>query len=265
MSTIIKILMIVPAIYLVLLLLLFIFQRSLMYFPAPLDDFQRQHHLPFEEISIMSEDGLEIKSWIAKKEPDKKTIVFFHGNAGNAAHRIPMLKEFFRAGHTVVLAEYRGYGDNPGKPSENGIISDAERLMEYVIAQGTAVEDIVLMGRSLGTGPSTNLATKYDVAALILVSPFSSFPDVAASTYPYFPVRFLMKDKFDSKSIIKNIKAPVLMFHGEFDRIIPLHFGEALFEAANEPKQFERILMRGHNNLDMEAINNKILEFILDK
>ncbi len=264
MSTMLKILMIVPAIYLVLLVLLFLFQRGLIYFPAPLDDFQKRYHLPYEQISIPSEDGLEIKSWITSGDPDKKTFLFFHGNAGNAAHRIPMLKELYQAGHTVVLAEYRGYGDNPGKPTEMDIISDAERLMDHLISEGTSEQDIVLMGRSLGTGPATNLATKYDVAALVLVSPYSSFPDVAASTYPYFPVRTLMHDKFDSKSIIKEVKAPKLMFHGEFDRILPLEFGLALYEVAEGEKHFERILMRGHNNLDMQKINNAILKFILD-
>ncbi len=260
----IKAFYIILIIYCALLLLLFIFQRSLIYFPTRFEEFYRDNSGPFERISVTSGDGITINSWITKGEPDKKTFVFFHGNAGNAEHRIPMMKVLTAAGHTVVLAEYRGYADNPGKPTESTLVSDAETLMAYLISLGTQQQDIILMGRSLGTGIATNLATKYDIAALILIAPYTSLVDIAANTYPYFPVRLLMKDKFDSKAIIGNVTSPILMLHGEMDTIIPLKFGKTLFESAPEPKKFITIPQADHNNLDMNAINRIVLEFIID-
>lgn len=265
-----KVLIMIKAFYIILilyfaiLLFLFVFQRSLIYFPTSFEEFYRHNSGPFEQVSVTSDDGLVINSWIAKGEPWKKTFVFFHGNAGNAEHRIPMMKVLTDKGHTVVLAEYRGYADNPGSPTEKLIISDAEKLMDYIIKLGTPEQDIIMMGRSLGTGPAINLAAKYNVPALILISPYTSLIDIAANTYPYFPVRLLMRDKFDSKSIIGNLKSPILMFHGESDRIIPLKFGKSLFEFAPEPKEFIALPLADHNNLDMNAINIKILDFIID-
>lgn len=260
----IKAFYIILIIYCLLLLLLFIFQRNLIYFPTRFEEFYRDNSGPFERISITSSDGITINSWIAKGEPDKKTFVFFHGNAGNAEHRIPMMNVLTDAGHTVVLAEYRGYANNPGNPTERTLISDAETLMDYLIRQGTQEQGIILMGRSLGTGIATRLATKYDIATLILIAPYTSLVDIAADTYPYFPVRLLMKDKFDNKAIIKNVKSPIFMFHGEMDTIIPLKFGKTLFESAPEPKKFITTPQADHNNLDMNAINKNILEFIID-
>lgn len=260
----IKILFIIPVVYFALLLLLFIFQRSLIYFPTPLNDYDLQNSAPYEQFSIVSEDGLILKSWIAKGDADKKTFVFFHGNAGNAVDRIPMLKVLTDTGHSVVLAEYRGYADNPGSPSEKAIISDAEKLMSTLLEIELVEQDIVLMGRSLGTGVAVNLATKFDVSALILISPYSNLVDLAANTYPYFPVRLLMQDRFDSQSIIKNVTVPIFMFHGENDRIIPIEFGRSLFKEAPEPKYFNVIPAAGHNNLDMNAVNSEIVNFIVD-
>lgn len=264
MTAALKILATIGIIYLAVLFLLFIFQRSLIYFPAPADQLPESFYHPFEKIYIPSHDGLEIKSWIAKGNPEKKTIVFFHGNAGNATQRMAMMNVLIDAGYTVVLAEYRGYDDNPGKPSEQNIKSDADKLIEYLLKNETAEKDIVLMGRSLGTGAATYLASKFDVHALVLISPYTSLPDIAASTYPVFPVRLLMHDKFDNKNIIGDVTAPIIMFHGDNDRIIPIRFAQRLFEAAGKTKQFHRLPNSGHNDLDMNSINEKIIEFILD-
>ena len=257
-----KIIYAVIIIYFLLLALLFVFQRNMMYYPSALTEFQKSNSGSFNQILIEASDGLIIKSWIAYGEADKKTFVFFHGNAGNAADRFPMLKPLEDAGHTVVLAEYRGFGDNPGYPNETDIISDAEKLLDFLTGTGISENDIILMGRSLGTGIATNLATKYNVSALALISPYSSFPDVGANAYPIFPVRLLMRDQFDSKSIIDRVSSPIIMFHGDSDSIIPIRFGEDLFDAANEPKTFRTLTNYGHNNLDMNKINSDILNFI---
>tara|TARA_R110002096_G_scaffold426421_1_gene636131 strand:+ start:18921 stop:19712 length:792 start_codon:yes stop_codon:yes gene_type:complete len=257
-----KIFYIAAAIYLILLLLLFIFQRSMIYFPSP--DAQRliSRHPEFSPIEIVSHDGLVIKSWKSIGYPDKKTFILFHGNAGNAADRMPMMRVLIAAGHSVILAEYRGYGSNPGKPNENDIMSDNKILVDKIIAGGVAEQDIIFMGRSLGSGIATQLATEYDTAALILISAYSSLPDVAGDIYPYFPVSLLMRDRFDSLSIISGVKAPIYMFHGERDQIIPIKFGRKLFEAALGDKRFRSIPLHGHNDLNMDHINSEILELL---
>jgi len=257
-----KIFYIAVAIYLVLLLLLFIFQRSMTYFPTPVAQGLISGHPEFSPIEIMSDDGLTIKSWKSTGDPDKQTFILFHGNAGNAADRMPMMRVLIAAGHSVILAEYRGYGSNPGKPGESDIMSDSKILVDKIIAGGVAEGDIVFMGRSLGSGIASQLASEYDAAALILISAYSSLPDVAGDIYPYFPVSLLMRDRFDSLSVIDRVKAPIYMFHGELDGTIPIKFGRRLFEAALGDKKFHSIPLRGHNDLNMDQINSEILELL---
>ncbi len=215
---------------------------------------------PFTILEIRTNDGLSLRSWQSKGDPEKKTFIFFHGNAGNAADRMPTMEILLQAGHSVVLAEYRGYGGNPGKPSEDKLIMDARLLMDEIIKQGVNEQDIILMGRSLGTGVATFLATEYDVAALVLISAFSSLPEVAAEYYPFFPVSLLMRDRFNNLDRIKNITAPLLVFHGEMDRIIPLPYGLKVYDAAQGKKAFIRLPGQGHNNLDMDQINLHVLK-----
>ncbi|VAX04457.1 Bem46 protein [hydrothermal vent metagenome] len=215
---------------------------------------------PFTILEIRTNDGLSLRSWQSKGDPEKKTFIFFHGNAGNAADRMPTMEVLLQAGHSVVLAEYRGYGGNPGKPSEDKLIMDARLLMDEIIKQGVNEQDIILMGRSLGTGVATFLATEYDVAALILISAYSSLPEIAAEYYPFFPVSLLMRDRFNNLDRIKNITAPLLIFHGEMDRIIPLLYGLKVYDAAQVKKEFIRLPGLGHNNLDMDQINLHVLK-----
>lgn len=231
----------------------------MMYFPTSLSDFQVANIGSFTSIEVRTHDGLILRSWQSNGDPAKKTFVFFHGNAGNAADRMPMMRVLLQGGHSVVLAEYRGYGGNSGKPSENSLILDAHLLIDEIIKQGVVEQDIILMGRSLGTSVATHLATQYDVAALVLISPYSSLADIAADHYPYFPVSLLMRDKFNNMGKIKKITAPLLIFHGEMDRIISLKYGLKLYDAAEGNKVFIRVAGRGHNDLDMNQINLKVL------
>lgn len=255
----IKILYFLISSYFFMLIILFIFQRNLTYFPTPLSQQQLLASGPFEKIEITSHDGLPVKSWIANGDPRKETFVFFHGNAGNAMDRMPMLRGLIDKGHTVVLAEYRGYGDNAGRPTEKDNILDGTALIDHLLSNGLEEKDIILIGRSLGSGIASQLAAKYDISALVLISSFSSMLDLARDKYPLFPIKFLMKDHYDSIGIIDQIGAPILFFHGENDTIIPISFGRALFEAAGKEKAFFPIKQQGHNDLDMDTINSVIL------
>lgn len=246
--------------YVAMLILLFVFQRRLLYFPTLLSDYQAANTGSFISLDVRTHDGLILRSWQSKGDPSKKTFVFFHGNAGNAADRMPMMRVLLQAGHPVVLAEYRGYGGNSGKPSEHNLILDAQLVIDEIVKQGVVEQDIILMGRSIGSGVATHLATRYDVAALVLISAYSSLTDIAADHYSYFPVSLLMRDKFNNAAKIKKTTAPLMVFHGEMDKIIPLKYGLKLYDAAEGDKAFIRIPERGHNNLDMDQINLEVLE-----
>lgn len=248
--------------YMGALILMYVFQRNLIYSPTQLTDDQRLNSNPFNPLAIRSKDGLIIRSWQYVGHRDKKTFILFHGNAGNAADRIGMMKVLTDANHSVILAEYRGYGDNMGKPSEDAIISDAHQLVDKIISQNIQEKDIIFMGRSLGSGVATHMASKYDGAGLILISAYSSLSDVAGGHYPYFPVSFLMKDKFNSTAKIDKVTAPILMFHGENDKIIPIKYGLKLAEATKGEAEFISIANREHNDLNMDEINHKILEIL---
>ncbi len=245
--------------YVTSLVMMFVFQRNLMYAPSSLSEGQLAHSGPFKVLEIQTGAGLLLRSWRSDGDPSKKTFLFFHGNAGNAADRMSMMQMLFQAGHTVVLAEYRGYGDNPGTPTEDKLMGDAQLLIDELLNQGLEVSDIILMGRSLGTGVATYLAAEYDVAALVLISPFSTMVDVAGEHYPYFPVSLLIRDRFDNLAKIKNVTAPLLIFHGEEDQIVPLPYGLKLYEAAEGQKEFIRLPGWGHNDPDMDQINAQIL------
>ncbi len=257
-----KIIYILVTLYVALLALMFVFQRKLLYFPTPLSEYQLANSAPFSALDVRTNDGLNLRSWWSNGDPGKKTFIFFHGNAGNAADRMPMMEVLLQAGHSVVLAEYRGYGGNPGKPSEEKLKMDAALLMDEIIKQGVKDRNIILMGRSLGTGVATFLATEYDVAALVLISAYSSLPEIAAEHYPYFPVSLLMRDRFNNVDRIGKTTSPLLVFHGEMDRIIPLPHGLKVYDAAQGDKEFIRLPGRGHNNLDMDQINRHILRHL---
>lgn len=255
-----KIIISLLVVYVAVLSLFFVFQRKLLYFPTSHPDFQTANSGPFTSLEIRTHDGLVLRSWQSKGNPEKKTFIFFHGNAGNAADRMPMMRMLLQAGHSVILAEYRGYGGNDGNPTEKNLILDGRLLLDEIIKQGVVEQDIILMGRSLGTGVAVHLATDYDVAALVMISPYSSLLDIAAFHYPYFPVSLLMRDKFNSVGKIKKTNAPLLIFHGEMDRTIPLEYGLKLYDAAEGNKVFIRVPGQGHNDLDMDQINLKILK-----
>ena len=228
--------------YIVIVVALYIFQRGMMYFPDT-----NKTLLPsgINEFTVQTEDGLDLTGWFLKGEPDKPTIVYFHGNALAHANRVPRVMPYVEAGYSVLLAGYRGYGGNPGKPSEAGLYKDARA---YINALNT--QNIILYGESLGTGVAVQMATEYpNVKALVLEAPYTSTVDIAAWRFFWVPVRFLMKDRFESIAKIQNINAPLIILHGKRDRVIPFRFGRELYEAASEPKVFIPFEDADHNNL----------------
>ena len=219
--------------YIALLLLLFLFQRQLLY-PAP----PGVAPVPdgYRRVMVTTSDGLSLDAAYREARGDLPTIAFFHGNGDNWAGSSQAMRPLANAGYGVMLAEYRGYGGNPGKPSEEGLYRDGRAVLDWLAGQGIAGEGLVIVGNSLGSGVATQLATERSAGALVLQSGFTSVPDVAAGALPIFPVRALMKDRFANLAKIGAIAMPVLVMHGTRDRVVPHAHGEALSGAAGQAK-----------------------------
>ncbi|HEY1431370.1 MAG TPA: alpha/beta hydrolase, partial [Stellaceae bacterium] len=187
-------------------------------------------------------------------------VAYFHGNGGHIGYRAERLRWFAREGYGVLMAEYRGYGGNPGTPNETGLLTDAAAALDYIEAEGIAPNRIVLYGESLGSGIAVLAAAQRQVAALILEAPFTSVAEVAQYHYSFMPAAALIWDRFDSLAGIGDVKAPILILHGERDRVVPVRFGRALFDAAPEPKELWVAREAGHENLTwfgaFDAVHN---------
>ena len=164
----------------------------------------------------------------------------------------------------VFAFDYRGYGRSEGKPDEAGVLADGEAALEWLADySGRPPQDTILLGRSLGGAVAVHLAAKYQARALILQSTFSRLTDVAASHYPIFPVRLLMRNRYDSLARIANYSNPLLQIHGDQDDVVPLHFGQTLYEAAPSPdKQLLTLPGRGHNDISIAEYTDNVAQFL---
>ena len=187
--------------------------------------------------------------WLPPSNHDNAPVVlYFNGNGGNISncdYLADQLQTHLKCG--VFLMDYPGDGKSSGSPSEAGCYANATAAIDWLVNERKIpAERIVLMGQSLGGGTAVEMATKYHVRALVLVSTYSSLPAAAKSRFPFLPTYWLMSNRFDSLSKIGTITAPVFIVHGTDDRTIPFSQGETLFQTANEPKQFLRLEGNGH-------------------
>ena len=179
--------------------------------------------------------------------PADRALLFLHGNAGNASHRLPNAGELAALGADVLLLDYRGYGLSEGRPSEAGVYADARAALAHLVEErGVPGRRVVLFGRSLGGAVAVDLARDRELAGVILESTFSSGADVARAAFT-LPFAALVRDRWNSAAKIGRVRAPLLFFHGEEDDIIPIGLGRALYDAAPEPKEFFPIPRAGHN------------------
>ena len=225
-------------------------QDRLLYHPTTLLTTSPAHFgMLFETIKLRTRDNESLHAWWVPAEGrERAVLLFFHGNAGNISGRIETLEIFHRLGLSVLLVDYRGYGQSTGTPSEDGLYRDADAVWQYLTqARGIDPSRIVVYGRSLGGGVATWLATQHPTGALILESTFTSVPDVAARHYPFLPVRLLARSRFDNLSRIDNIQTNLLVIHSADDELIPFEHGQRLFDAARQNKVFLE-LKGGHND-----------------
>ena len=232
-----KIVIGILVIYISLLVLLFIFQRNLMYHPEENNYSGDKLEVEVEKVKILTSDGINLQGWFHKKDLKRfKTIIYFHGNAGKLENRIHKLNHFKDMDVNFLIIAWRGFSGNKGKPSEKGLYIDANSAIKWLKKLGLKEKDIILYGESLGTGVATEIAQSNNYAGLILETPFTSMIEAAKNFYPYIPVSLLLKDKYDNQNKIKNINTPVLVMHGEIDQIVPFRMGKKIYEIANQPK-----------------------------
>jgi hypothetical protein len=244
------------------LALMYVFQRSLMYFP------DRTRTPPAaaglsqaEEVILTSSDGERLVAWHVPPRGAKPVVIYFQGNAGALNLRADRFRWLTNDGFGLVALSYRGYGGSTGKPTEAGMLLDAAAAYDFAAARYPA-RRIIVWGESLGTGVAVALAAERQIGGLILDAPFSSAADIGASAYPFVPVRWFLKDSFRSDERIGRVTVPLLILHGEMDPIVPIRFGEKLFALANEPKQMVRFPSGGHVNLDDHGAPDAVRAFL---
>ena len=235
---ILSILGLVILIYLTITFVLYYSQRSLLYHPSENNYSGDNLTVPIDKVKILTDDNIELIAWHHKKKDNYKTILFLHGNAGSLENRIHKINHFNDMDVNFLIVAWRGFSGNRGKPTENGLYIDAKSAVKWLTNKGVKEEDIIIYGESLGTGVGTEIAQNKNFAGIILESPFTSMVDAGADKYPIFPIRLLLKDKYESDKKIKNIKSPILIMHGEVDKIVPFWMGKKMYELANEPKYY---------------------------
>jgi uncharacterized protein len=245
-----------------LLALMYVFQRSLIYFPDAKRTPPAEAGLPqAAEVSLTSSDGEKLIAWHIAPRGEKPVVIYFQGNAGASDLRVERFKWLIADGTGLLALSYRGFGGSTGRPSEDGLIRDARAAYDFARAQSPA-NRIVLFGESLGTAVAIALAAERPIAALILDAPFTSAADVGAAAYPFAPVRWLIKDTWRSDRRIGRVKAPILALHGEQDAIVPIRFGERLFALAPRSKRMVRFPAGGHVDLDDHGAAPLVKEFL---
>ena len=202
--------------------------------------------MDYEDVSIVTADGVTLHGWyIAGQSP--RVLLFFHGNAGNISHRLDSIRQFRNLGLSVLIIDYRGYGQSDGRTTESGTYRDADATWRYLTeTRGVRPDNVVIFGRSLGGSIAARLAAHQRPLALIVESSFTSVPDIAQELYPWLPARWLSRLSHATRDYVRDVQCPVLVVHSRDDEIIPFHHGQAIFAAAPEPRTL--LTLRGSHN-----------------
>jgi uncharacterized protein len=230
--------------------LLYVGQRALQYFPESVRTAPAAAGFPeAEEVVLDTADGERVIVWHVPPRADKAAVLYFHGNGGALRYRVGRFRALTADGTGLVALSYRGYGGSSGRPTETGLLTDAQAAYAFAAARYPA-ERIAVWGESLGSGVAVPLAAERPVGRVVLEAPFTSAADVGAGVYWFIPVRLLMKDQFRSDLRIGQVTAPVLVLHGDRDNVVPFALGERLYALINSPKRFVRFRGGGHEGLD---------------
>ena len=252
MRTLLSFLMIAIGIYVVLMLMIYLFQGRLVFLSnmpgRALDVSPAEIGLNFEDVSITTPDNERLHGWYVPAENSRGVVLFFHGNAGNISHRLDSINIFNDLGLDTLIIDYRGYGQSTGKTSEKGTYLDAQAAWDYLVkSRRIPADQIIIFGRSLGGAIGAWLAARQTPAAVIIESSFSSGVDMAQRLYPFLPVRLITRLKYPVAEYAGQLNCPVLVVHSRHDEIIPFEMGQAIYAAVKSDKKF--VELRGdHNN-----------------
>ena len=245
-----KFIFVVAASYGLLIAVVYFMQGRMLYMPnvpgrtltmTPIDV-----GMDYQDVSIDTADGVTLHGWFIVGR-SSQVLLFFHGNAGNISHRLDSIRQFRNLGLSVLIIDYRGYGQSSGRTTEKGIYRDADAAWRYLTEdRGISAGDIVIFGRSLGASVASRLAAQQQPLALIVESSFTSIPDIAQELYPWLPARWLSRLSHATRDYVGDVRCPVLVAHSRDDEIIPFHHGEAIFASANEPRTL--LALRGTHN-----------------
>jgi fermentation-respiration switch protein FrsA (DUF1100 family) len=246
--------------------LLWGFQRRLIYLPdsGPVGDVEKL--LPGgRDVVLETVDGLRLGAWfVPGRSPDAAAVLVANGNGGHRGMRAPLARALADAGLAVLLFDYRGYGGNPGRPSEAGLALDVRAARQYLVGEaGVPAERLVYLGESLGAAVVTELATEHPPAGLVLRSPFVDLAAVAAVHYPFLPVRALLRDRFPVAELIGRVDVPTTVVLGTADSIVPPEQSRAVARAAARLHGLEEVRAADHNDaalLDGDELVDAVLE-----
>jgi fermentation-respiration switch protein FrsA (DUF1100 family) len=252
----------IALLYVAIVIFMAFFQHKMVFHPGRLSIFNKDYP-PFETVAITTSDGLTLRGLYAPPQGNKPVIIYFHGNAGSIIDRAVKTLLPVQAGYGYLMAEYRGYGGNPGQPSEQGLYNDARAWIAFVQEQGIPTSRLVYHGESLGTGVAVQMASEIKPKALMLEAPFTSVASVASYYYPILPVKRLLRHPFDSLSKAASLDMPVLIYHGTRDIVVPYRFGQKLFSAIpSTAKKFVTVTGAGHANLYDHGAADHVMEFL---
>ncbi|GIH78056.1 alpha/beta hydrolase [Planobispora longispora] len=228
--------------------LAWLFQRSLIYLPDRSPVPPAAAVLPgARDVTLTTADGLRLGAWYVPAAGSARgvSVLVAGGNAGNRAHRAPLARALAARGLSVLLLDYRGYGGNPGRPSEAGLALDVRAAREHLARSGDAV---IYFGESLGAAVVTELAAEHPPTALLLRSPFTDLADAGQVNYPFLPVRPLLWDRFPVTEHVAGVRAPTTVVFGSRDTIVPARLSRAVAEAAPGLVRSVEIAGAGHND-----------------
>lgn len=233
----------------VLLGALWVGQRALIFFPDRADPGRADRWFARgSDVTLHTSDGLDLRAWrVDPAEPNGYAVVYLPGNGGNRAGRVPVAEALTARGFTVLLVDYRGYGGNPGSPSEEGLIADALAAVDLLVASGFAPERLIYVGESVGTGVATALAIERPPAGVLLRSPYTSLDAVARAHYKV-PLGWLLRDHFDTASRIGQVSAPVTVLAGDADTLIDPAQSEAVAAGVRHLHAWDLVEGAGHND-----------------